>query len=332
MINKNYDLLGEQLAESGLEMTWVGAAIGAVTAIAGGIMGSNDANNQNKQSEKNYKKQKKAAQAAADATNEYNKIAFEIEKQNYQANKTWQIETANKKWKYDNELKDYAYKQATQQYAKSVSNTQDKLTYNSLAAIEAKSSEQQALNDLYTETAFNKQGSMVEQLQSMGKASLGQAGNSRNKAMQSTLAALGRNNAIIDASLSSSVEQSQRNLQQIKLQKFATDKSAMASMMIKPEELPAIPKPTFAPDPIFLAPMKALPQAIQAPTKVSTSAPLVAGFGGAASQIAKIDFGGGYESPWGQGGGSNMFNGSTPFAGTSNIASNAGFGSSYFGL
>lgn len=303
MINKNYDLLGEQLAESGLEMTWVGAAIGAVTAIAGGIMGSNDAKNQNKQSEKNYKKQKEAAEESADATNEYNKIAFEIEKQNFQANKTFQIETANKKWKYDNELKDYAYKQATQQYAKSVSNTQDKLTYNSLAAIEAKSSEQQALNDLYTETAFNKQGSMVEQLQSMGKASLGQAGNSRNKAMQSTLASLGRNNAIIDASLSSSVEQSQRNLQQIKLQKFAADKSAIASMMIKPEELPAIPKPTFAPDPIFLAPMKALPQAIQAPTKVSTSAPLIAGFGSAAGSIASIDFGGGggYKSPWGQG-------------------------------
>ena len=146
---------------------------------------------------------------------------------------------------------------------------------------------------------------MVEQLQSMGKASLGQAGNSRNKAMQSTLASLGRNNAIIDASLSSSVEQSQRNLQRIKLQKFAADKSAIASMMIKPEELPAIPKPTFAPDPIFLAPMEALPQAIQAPTKLSTSAPLVAGFVNAASQIGMgyaqnaANEANKYKSPWG---------------------------------
>ena len=171
--------------------------------------------------------------------------------------------------------------------------------------MEAKASEQQALGDLYTENAFNQQGSMVEQLQSMGKASLGQAGNSRNKAMQSTLAALGRNNAIVDASLSSSVEQSQFNLQKIQLQKFAADKSALASMMIKPEELPGIPKPMFGPDPIFLAPMQALPQAIPAPTKLSTSAPLVQGFLGATNAIA-----GGftqkaameYNSPFGQGG------------------------------
>lgn len=316
MINKNYDLLGDQLAESGLEMTWVGAAIGAVTGIVSGIMGSNDAKNQNDQAEDNYDEQKKLAKEAADKTNAYNKKAFEIEKQNYYNNKAFQIETANKKWKYDNELKDYAYKQATKQYAKSVSNTQDKLTYNSLAGMQAKESEQQALNDLYAETAFNKQGSLVDQLQTMGKASLGQAGNSQTKAMQTTLAALGRNTAIIDASLSSSVEQSQRNLQQISLQKFAADKAAMASMMIKPEELPAIPKPIFAPDPIFLAPMEVLPQAVQAPTKVSTSAPLIAGFGKAAGSIASIDFGGGYQSPWGGTGNSiSNFGGGSPFKG-----------------
>ena len=301
MINKNYDLLGEQLAVSGLEMTWVAAAIGAATSIIGGIAGSSEADKQNKANEKNYQEQKKAAQEVADKTNAYNKEAFEIEKQNYYNNKAFQIKTENQKWKYSDEQQKYAYKQASKQYGKSVENTQDKLTYNSLAGMQAKESEQQASNDLLTETAFNKQGSLVDQLQSMGKASLGQAGQSRAKAMQTTLAALGRNTAIIDASLSSSLEQTQRNLQQISLQKYAADKSAMASMMIKPEELPAIPKPIFAPDPIFLAPMEVLPQAIQKPTKASTSAPLIAGFSSAAGSIASIDFGGGYQSSWGQG-------------------------------
>ena len=309
MINKNYDLLGEQLAESGLEMSIApvvaAALIGAGTSIIGGLFGASQADKANAQADKNYKNQMKAAQAAADATNEYNKIAYAIDQQNFQNNKAFKIETANKKWKYDTELQEYAFNQAIQQYGKSVSNTQDQLTYNSLAGIEAKAAEQQSLSDLFTETAFNKQGSMVEQLQSMGKASLGQAGNSRNKAMQSTLAALGRNNAIVDASLSSSINQSQSNLQKIKLQKFAADKSAMAAMMISPQELPGIPKPIFGPDPITLPPMQSLPQAIQAPIQLSTSAPLVQGFLGAANAIgtgfaqnAAMN----YNSPFGQGG------------------------------
>ena len=41
MFNPKENLLDQQLAVSGLEMQWVGAAISAGTAIVGGIMGSN---------------------------------------------------------------------------------------------------------------------------------------------------------------------------------------------------------------------------------------------------------------------------------------------------
>ena len=36
---KGNNLLDEQMFVSGLEMNWLGAVIGGVTAIAGGIMG-----------------------------------------------------------------------------------------------------------------------------------------------------------------------------------------------------------------------------------------------------------------------------------------------------
>ena len=259
MINKNYDLLGEQLAESGLEMSIVigaGAIIGAATSVIGGIFGSSQADKQNREARKAQDKAEKAAEEAADATNEYNKRSFEVDKQNYANTRAFERDTLIKNWQYQTEQQDFGYLSAIEQYGKSVQNTQDRLTYNSIAAMQAYESEQSALNDLFTEDAFTRQGMLVDQLQNEGKAALGQAGNSRGKALQSSIAALGRNSAIMDASLSSSVEQSQRNMQQIGLQRYAADLQANASMMIKPKKGPAIPLPTQAPERIFIEPMK----------------------------------------------------------------------------
>ena len=125
---------------------------------------------------------------------------------------------------------------------------------------------------------------------------------SRTKALQSSIAALGRNSAIMDASLSSSVEQSQRNMQQIGLQRYAADLQANASMMIKPKKAPAIPLPIQAPERIFIEPMKVLPQAIQPARQQSTFAPILGGLIQGASQIGMGIYNQGannYQSPWG---------------------------------
>ena len=119
---------------------------------------------------------------------------------------------------------------------------------------------------------------------------MGQAGVSRNKAIQSRLAGIGRNAAIADASLASSVEQSQRNMRSIAMQKFGADMQAKASMMIRPQPLPDIPRPEMGPDMIFVEPMKATPSYVPPAQQVSTSAPLVSGFGSAASSLAGVDW------------------------------------------
>lgn len=298
MINKNYDLLGEQLAESGLEMNIVGALIGAGVSIIGGIMGSNSASSANRQAERNYDNQMKAAQQAADATNEYNKKAFAVDIQNYQNNREYAHETNLARWRYQTEIQDLQYQSVVEQYGKSVENTTARLSYNSIAAMQAYESEQSALNDIFTEDTFSRQGALVDQLQSEGRAALGQAGNSRTKSLQSSIAALGRNSAIMDASLSSSAEQSQRNMRQINLQRYSADLNAQAQMMIRPTKTPNAPLPTQAPERIFIEPMTVLPQAIQAPIRQSTSAPLVQGFISAAGQIgAGIANQSNYQSP-----------------------------------
>ena len=304
MINKNYDLLGEQLAESGLEMNIApaiaGALIGGATSIVGGLFGAKQASDSNKAAEDAYEKQVEAAEEAAKKINKYNKKVHKVDIQNYQNNRAFELETLTRKWRYDNEIKDYQFLQAVKQYGKSVENTNDRLTYNSIAAMQASEAENNALNDLRVEDAFSRQGMLVDQLQNTGKAALGQAGNSRTKALQSSIAALGRNSAIMDASLSSSVEQTQRNLQQIGMQRYAADLQAKASMMIEPQQLPDIPLPMQAPERIFIKPMEVLPQAIQAPVRQSTFAPIMSGLISGAGQIGMgiANNNNAYESPF----------------------------------
>jgi len=229
---KGWSLLDEQLAESGLEMNIVIGA-GAVASVIGtgisAIFGSNQADKANRKAEKAYKEQMEAAEDAADATNAYNKEAFKVDIANYQRQREYEYDTALRNWRYQTEIQDYQYLSAIKQYGKSVENTESRLAYNDIAAQQAYEAEQSALNELYTEDAFNRQGMLVDQLQNEGRAALGQSGNSRGKALQSTIASLGRNAAIMDASLSSSVEQSQRNLRQIGMQRYAADMSAKAS-------------------------------------------------------------------------------------------------------
>lgn len=288
MFNPKENLLDQQLAVSGLEMNIdpISLGISAAISIGTGLFGASQASKQNAAAREAASDQRKAAKEAAKATNKYNKKAFKVDKQNYFNNREFQREIQLDSWRYNQQIQDIQYNQVVKQYAKSVENTENQLAFNSLAAIDAYAAEQAALNEIFIEDAFSRQGQGIEQLQQQGAAALGQAGNTRTKALQSVVAAAGRNTAIQDASLASSVEQSQRNMRQIATQKYGADLAARAEMMIRPEAIPDIPKPKQAPERIFIAPMKVTPTYIPPAVQQSTVAPLVAGFGDAASTIA----------------------------------------------
>ena len=258
---------------------------GLVTGIAGGIFGSKQASDQNAQAQSNYEAQKRASEEAARLTNEYNARVFTADKENYRRQRDYEWTTAVKQWQYNSEVQDFQYLQTVKQFGKSVENTQDQLTYNNIAAMQASEAEQASLQEIMNETAFTMQGALVDQLQAEGRAALGQAGNSRNKAIQSTIASIGRDAAVMDASLSSSVEQMRRNMRDISMRRYGADMQAKASMMIAPESLPDIPQPTQAPERIFIEPMKVMPGAVAQPVQQSTWAPLASSFASAAGQI-----------------------------------------------
>ena len=258
------------------------AGIGAAASIASGISGSQAAASQNAQAQSNYEAQKKAAEEQARITNEYNARVFEADKENYRRQREYEWQTAIQSWQYNSEIQDYQYLQTARQYLSSVENTQQQLTYNSIAAREAQEQEQASLAEILNSDAFQREGMVIERLQNEGRAALMQAGGSRAKAIQSTIAEQGRNAAILSASLMSAGQQSQRNMRDIEMSRYADDLKARNAMMIEPERLPDIPQPIKPPERIFVEPMQATASYVPAPIRQSTFAPIISGVAGAA--------------------------------------------------
>ena len=258
------------------------AGVGAAASLASGISGAASASSQNAQAQANYEQQKKAAAEQARITNEYNKRVFESDKENYRRQRDYEWQTAIQSWQYNSEIQDYQYLQTAKQYLSSVENTQQQLTYNSVAAMEAQEQEQASLAEILNNDAFQREGMLIESLQNEGRAALLQAGGSRAKALQSTIAEQGRNSSILSASLISAGAQSQRNMRDIEMGRYADDLKARNAMMIEPERLPDIPQPIKPPERIFVEPMQATASFIPAPIRQSTLAPLISGVAGAA--------------------------------------------------
>jgi len=299
---KGHSLLDDQLAESGLEMNIAGvlAGISAVASIAGGIFGASEADKQNQQAQANADAQRRAAEEQARLTNEYNARVFAADKENYRKTREYEWNTAVKQWQYNSEIQDYQYAQTAKQYLSSVENTQQQLTYNSVAAREAQEQEQASLAEILNSAAFQQEGLLIESMQNEGRAALLQAGGSRTKAIQSTVAEQGRNAAILSASLISAGMQSQRNMRDIEMGRYADDLKARNAMMIAPERLPDIPTPITPPDRIFVEPMKATASFIPDPIRQSTIAPVISGVGSAAGTLLKADLAGAFGNKYGE--------------------------------
>jgi len=294
-LNKNFNLLEEQLAESGLEMsiidpTAILGGISAATSIIGGIFGASSASKANKDAKKAQKKQQKQLNKIADATNKYNKRKFAVDQENYRKQADYNFETALTNWRYQTQIRALQEKTDAQKYLMNVQNSENQLTFNRIAEEQGLSREQLSVEDARTEYAFQRQELLVAQLEAEGKASLGQAGRSRAKSIQSDIAQIGRDIAVLDASLTGEIKQSNLNMFDIRFGKYAADARVEAARMIRPERLPDIPAPTKPPEPTWLEPMKVFPGMASAAPQQSVLAPLISGIGAAAGAVAEIDW------------------------------------------
>lgn len=291
---KNNNLLDDQLAQSGLEMsiTWAAGAalVGAATSIFGGIKGSQDASAQNDRAEEAQRKQQALLNEQAKLQNDYNKKKFEADRENYRKQAEYNYQTALQKWQYDMTIRTLQEKVDAQKYLMNVENSQKQLTFNDVAEQQGQTRNQLALNDAVSEYSFNRQDLLVAQLQAAGKARLGQAGGSMTKRVQSADAQIGRDLAVLDASLTGEIKQSHLESFDISLGKYSADARVDAARMLRPERLPDIPTPQKPPEPTWVEPMKILPGMAAPAAQQSVAMPLIQGFGSAATGLASIDW------------------------------------------
>ena len=280
---KGFNLLDEQLAQSGLEMSILPAIIGGAISLGSAIAGASAASSANAQAQSNYEDQMEAAQETADLTNEYNKKAFGVEILNYQKNANYNWETALQTYDYNVRRQDYQEAQDMKAYEADQGRVKGQKAANAWAAAQGAESEQRALEQVRIGNAFEMQDAMVSQLRAMGTASLGQAGKSTQRSINSTLAELGRQIGVMDASLNAAVTDTNMNLINQSGEYYFANKNLDLTAMLVPEALPDIPEPIKPPDPIWLEPMEVQPNAIQAPIKQNVGAMLVQGAFNAAS-------------------------------------------------
>lgn len=266
------------------------AGISIAATLAGGIMGASSASSQNARNRKAQKEQQKLLNEQARLQNEYNAAKFENEQENYEKQATYNFETALENWRYSTGVRALQEKVDAQKYLLNVKNSAEQLSFNALAEQQGLSREQLAQQDARNEYAFNRQDLLVAQLESQGKASLGQAGRSRSKSIQSNLAQIGRDIAVMDASLTGEIKQSNLNMFDTRLGRYGADARVEAARMLRPERLPDIPAPTKPPEPSWLEPMKILPGMAAPAQQQSVWAPLVSSIGSAAGAAAKIDW------------------------------------------
>ena len=254
----------------------LGAAGGVFSAV-GGVVGAFQASANNSRAAQARNQALEASRQKANMTNAYNLERFNAEVNDYIAARQYQFDTAVKQWQYDTELQDYRYLQETKKYQGSVDNYQKQITFNDIGARMAYESQQAQFNELLASAAFEGEGALIEQLQAEGRASLRQAGGSRTKAIQSTLAEQGRNAAILSASLVSGEREYNRGMRDVSLQRYGADMQAAANLMIEPERLPELVRPTMGPARTFVAPMVVMPEAVPPAQKTNPLMPLISG-------------------------------------------------------
>lgn len=285
-------LLKEQLAESGLEMQVAAilAGVGAATGLFSGIFGASQASKQNQEAKRAQEQQQALLNDQAKLQNDYNAKKFEVEKDNYYKQAQYNFDTAIQSWQYQTTIRALEERVDAQKYLMNVQNSQKQLTFNEIAAQQAQSREQLALNDAMSEYRFQAQDQLIAQLQATGKARLGQAGGALRKRVGSEQARIGQALAVMSASLTGEIQASNLRMFDINMGRYSADAAVEASRMLRPERLPDIPAPTRPPEPTWLEPMKILPGMAAPAQTQSVFAPLVSGIGSAVGSLSKIDW------------------------------------------
>lgn len=160
MFNPKENLLDQQLAVSGLEMSWGFAAIGAGMSVLGGIMGSRSASKSNRAAREAERKQREHNEKVAKLTNEHNDKLDAADKANYYAMREYSHETNLQNWQRGAEIQDFEYLNTLKQYQKDQAIGNAQLGLNAVAEADGIQAEQDAIKEAFIQHNFQHQDNM----------------------------------------------------------------------------------------------------------------------------------------------------------------------------
>ena len=160
MFNPKENLLDQQLAVSGLEMSWGFAAIGAGMSVLGGIMGSRSASRSNRRAREAERKQREHNEKVAKLTNEHNDKLDAADKANYYAMREYSHETNLQNWQRGAEIQDFQYLNTLKQYQKDQAIGNAQLGLNAVAEADGIQAEQDAIKEAFIQHNFQHQDNM----------------------------------------------------------------------------------------------------------------------------------------------------------------------------
>ena len=288
--NKSFSILPTK-QELGLEMaldpgTILGiASVG--TSILGGIFGSN-------QQKSNERAAKKAEEKRVDAINDYNKKRFKNDKANYQAERDYNWRQAIRKYEYESQLAVRGFETQVKAYTKDQQNLSNQLAYNKIAERTAYLREQNVMRDIKSEQVFGRQQLYVDALKQKASAKLSASGTSTDRAALMALAEKGRNLAVLDASYTGAVRESNLNMFDIALAKSSADTNAQQNTMLAPTAPLPLIKPEQTPELKFTEPGEAIAGFVPSSSSAAT---ILGGIANGLSGLSSLDFSPGTQAP-----------------------------------
>ena len=157
---KGNNLLDQQLAVSGLEMSWGFAAIGAGASILGGIMGAKQASSSNRRAREAEAAQRKHNEKVARKTNKHNDKLDVADKANYYAMRDYSHQTNMQNWQRGKEIQDFQYLNTLKEYQKSQAIGNAQLGLNAVAEANGVQAEQDSIKEAFIQQNFQHQDNM----------------------------------------------------------------------------------------------------------------------------------------------------------------------------
>lgn len=256
--------------------------ISAATSIIGGISAGQSAADANAQQKKLQKKLKKTIKEGVRRENNLEAEMWNATKDDYLKQSNYQSETVMQNWLYAQGMRNIENSRNMGAYIADQQRVQQQYEYNALGERMASQGIQRSLDEIRVGNAFNLQNALVTNLQAQGKAQLGQAGQSSQRIVNATLADLGRDIAVMDASMKAAIDETNVDLLNLHIQRQSADQTNRLSAMLEPIQMPDIPMPQLPPMPSFIEaeyrdPDKIAQRAANMGVEQSTTAPVVGG-------------------------------------------------------